>query len=154
MLTLLRPAKAVCLLGSAVNTGIIEVVTIITITRDKTWLGARGGQMRRAILWFVLIGIVAGLVSACGANQKSIFRKVDLENDESVITDAKQRIVTNVKVKGNQPFLGRINPSRIVCTEPSPDVAQAVSTAISALTSTPFQHPLTIPPETIYSVVC
>ncbi len=43
MLTLLRPAKAVCLLGSAVNTGIIEVVTIITITRDKTWLGARGG---------------------------------------------------------------------------------------------------------------
>ena len=34
MLTLLRPAKAVCLLGSAVNTEIIEVVTIITITRD------------------------------------------------------------------------------------------------------------------------
>lgn len=60
MLTLLRPAKAVCLLGSAVNIGIIEVVMIITITRDKTWLGARGGQMRRAILWFVLVVVAPG----------------------------------------------------------------------------------------------
>ena len=68
----------------------------------------------------------------CSGNYGSIFRTFNVDNGESVVTDAKQRIVTNVDVNKTSSFLGRINPSRIVCAEPSPDVAQVVSSAFEA----------------------
>lgn len=66
-------------------------------------------------------------VAAC-ANQNSIFRTPSLDGGDSFITDAKQRVVTNNYAAVAN---GRNNPKRIVCAEPSPDVAQALSTALS-----------------------
>ncbi len=67
MLTLLRPAKAVCLLGSAVNTEIIEVVTRITIYARKS-LAQRGkGQIRKITLQFVPVGILRAVRFLVGA---------------------------------------------------------------------------------------
>jgi len=48
-----------------------------------------------------------------------------------LITDAKQRVVINTKASPHHSFPGRNQPERIVCSEPSPDVAQALSTALS-----------------------
>ena len=57
----------------------------------------------------------------------SIYRTVP--SDQTILTDAKQRSILNVAAAGGP---GRNRPTRIVCAEPSPDVAQAVSGAISA----------------------
>lgn len=59
----------------------------------------------------------------------SIFRTADLESGVTLITDAKQRVVINVPARGANGFN---IPTRIVCAEPSPDVAQALSDSISA----------------------
>jgi hypothetical protein len=49
-----------------------------------------------------------------------------------VFTDAKQRVVTASPVEGHARFFGYIAPKQIVCAEPSPDVAQAVSASLAA----------------------
>ncbi|MFN0190735.1 MAG: hypothetical protein ACKVP5_01985 [Aestuariivirga sp.] len=64
-----------------------------------------------------------------GGCESSIYRTDYLDGGKSVVTDAKQRIVTNTK--GNVSW-GKNRPKRIVCAEPSPDVAEALSKAISA----------------------
>ncbi len=88
----------------------------------------------RCIKWRQTVICAATMVSmmlvACSsANQASIYRRTNLEDRNSVVTDAKQRIVTNVPAEGGP---GGNKPTRIVCAEPSPDVAQAISEAISA----------------------
>ena len=88
--------------------------------------------MKSATLRFAKIGIIAGLVSACGANHWAVYRTVNLDDNESLVTDASQRVITNTKVEEDDIFYGRIRPNRIVCAEPSPDVAQAISQALSA----------------------
>ncbi len=73
---------------------------------------------------------VALILAGCSpAEKSSIFRTADLGSGTTVITDAKQRVVINVPAKGGP---GRNTPSRIICAEPSPDVAQTVSDVISA----------------------
>lgn len=47
----------------------------------------------------------------------------------SLILGAKQRVVTNIDIV-NKSLPGQVLPKRIVCAEPSPDVAQGVSDAI------------------------
>ncbi|MDJ0607412.1 MAG: hypothetical protein QNJ67_00420 [Kiloniellales bacterium] len=65
--------------------------------------------------------------TAC-AEWNSIYRTQDLKN-ESLVTDAKQRVVLNVPARGG-PAVNM--PARIYCAEPSPDVAQALSQSLSA----------------------
>lgn len=74
-----------------------------------------------------LVLALAGCTSS--ANWMSIFRTADLESGVTLITDAKQRVVINVPARGANGFN---IPTRIVCAEPSPDVAQALSDSISA----------------------
>jgi hypothetical protein len=69
---------------------------------------------------------LAVLLAGC---ESSIYRTDYLDGGKSVVTDAKQRIVTNNK--GNV-FWGKNRPRRIVCAESSPDVAESLSRAISA----------------------
>jgi hypothetical protein len=77
-----------------------------------------------------LVASVLILFVGC-ARLDSIYRRPSLDNNHSVVTDAKQRIVTNIKVDPNETVFGRINPQRVVCAEPSPDVAQAISQSVS-----------------------
>ena len=86
---------------------------------------------------FVWTLVATGMVLILGgceseALRKSIFRTTSFDRGISVLTGAKQRVVTNVKanIQG-----GQNEPTRIVCAEPSPDVAQALSTALTAAAS-------------------
>ena len=80
-------------------------------------------------LWFVLV------ISLLGCEQNtSNFRTVDLNEGgkgPSILTDTKQRIITNIDIV-NRSVPGQVLPKRIVCAEPSPDVASAFSEAVQA----------------------
>jgi len=80
--------------------------------------------------------MLAGALLAFGgcASQTRVLKTVDLKDHQGVATDAKLRLVTNLEV-GGQTFAGRIEPRRVVCAEPSPDVAQAISDSFSAAIS-------------------
>jgi hypothetical protein len=52
-------------------------------------------------------------------------------NDKIVLTSAEQRAVTVVGVDYD-PKNRRINPRRVLCAEPSPDIAKAVSSALES----------------------
>jgi hypothetical protein len=86
----------------------------------------------------VLLGLVSGAigVGAC-ANTGTIYREKRLDKGDSLVLDAKQRIVTNFtaepwSINGKDPTTKKdgppryIAPSRIVCPEPSPDVASSL----------------------------
>lgn len=63
------------------------------------------------------------LLAGCSG---TIFNTFDLTKNESLTTGARQRAITNVPVgDGSRP--GQVTPDRIVCAEPSPDVALAVA---------------------------
>ena len=73
-------------------------------------------------------GLTAALISltGCTTAQNSIFRSFDLDDGRSIATDASQRIIINTNTHpSSRP--GRVNPERIVCAEPSPDVASIVA---------------------------
>ena len=71
------------------------------------------------------------LLGGCTENDQSIYRTVDLSKGSTLLTDAKTRTVLNLApASGSSP--GYIIPSRIICAEPSPDVAQAVSKSFGA----------------------
>jgi len=72
---------------------------------------------------------IAGFAIASCENVRSIYRTADLEAGHTIVTDAKQRVIANVPARGLE---GANGSSRIICAEPSPDVAQALSNAISA----------------------
>ena len=52
-----------------------------------------------------------------------------LEQDSAVLTEADKRAIVNVNQ--SNPVHGFVTPDRIVCAEPSPDVAKALSEGIS-----------------------
>jgi hypothetical protein len=52
-------------------------------------------------------------------------------NDQIVLTDASKRAITVVGVKFAEDGR-RVKPDRVLCAEPSPDIARAVSSAIEA----------------------
>jgi len=84
---------------------------------------------------FPMVAIM--LVVAGCAKLESIYRTVDLNEDgkgPSVVVDANQRLVTNIDIV-NKSVAGQVVPKRIVCAEPSPDVASAFSKAIEAAVS-------------------
>jgi len=76
----------------------------------------------------LMLVVSAAALAGCGG---TIFRTVDLNQGESLVMDARQRTVNNLEVQpGSRP--GHIRPRRVVCAEPSPDVALAVANSLSA----------------------
>jgi hypothetical protein len=71
------------------------------------------------------------LLGGCTENDQSIYRTVDLSQGSTLLTDAKTRTVLNM-APGGGSSPGYVIPSRVICAEPSPDVAQAVSKSFSA----------------------
>ncbi|MCU7844686.1 MAG: hypothetical protein KZQ93_12680 [Candidatus Thiodiazotropha sp. (ex Monitilora ramsayi)] len=65
-------------------------------------------------------------LTGCATSPEAINHKFDLTSDTSITTGARQRAITNVAIKpSSRP--GLVDPERIVCAEPSPDVALAVA---------------------------
>lgn len=87
--------------------------------------------MKYRRLLSLAIAVGTSLLVGC-ENLNSIFRTRNLGDGRSLVTDAKQRVVVNVAPGKASTFSGQINPTRIVCAEPSPDVAQALSEALKA----------------------
>jgi hypothetical protein len=75
----------------------------------------------------ILVLATTWTLAAC--TEPSIYRTANFDDGTSSITDAKQRVLVNTP--GNKAW-GKNRPKRIVCAEPSPDVAQALSSAISS----------------------
>jgi len=61
----------------------------------------------------------------------TFFRSKTLGGNESLLTSADLRTVNRV-TPGGRISAGRINPAFVTCAEPSPDVAKAVSSSLSA----------------------
>lgn len=81
---------------------------------------------------------VAGLLlllvcGACSVAPNAVFRteKSNLDKNEFVATDSRLRLATNTQI-GAFSFSGQVDPQRIVCTEPSPDVATALAGSFGA----------------------
>lgn len=66
---------------------------------------------------------------AAGCGQQPVFKTLTLYEDvPSYTTGARQRLISNMPTEaGSRP--GRIEPVRIVCVEPSPDVAATVASS-------------------------
>jgi len=78
---------------------------------------------------------ILNLLVAC-ANSHSIYRTTDLSKNNgdkgnSIILDAEQRLVTNTKFERSRNSQ-YVQPERIICPEPSPDIASSLSTAITS----------------------
>lgn len=83
-------------------------------------------------LRIVRLGLALGCcaaLAACSTQPGDIFRTVKLPDDNTVLIGARQRAILNNPVgEGSRP--GLVNPDRIVCAEPSPDVALAVAQSL------------------------
>ncbi len=75
---------------------------------------------------FVSVSLLAA--TACSTAPPSIFQPFTLDRGNSVATDAGQRVIVNMKTHASSRP-GRVNPERIICAEPSPDVASAVASS-------------------------
>lgn len=99
--------------------------------------------MQSLRLYGVSLVFAATCMGGCGSfGETSIYRHIDLnapEHKPSIVLDAKQRVVTNVPGRSDENFVGRQNPLRIICAEPSPDVANAISQALKATLDTLIQ---------------
>ncbi len=87
------------------------------------------GRSARAAL-----GILGALSAISGCGMFDAYqREHHLKNDEStaLILDAKQRVIIQRTVEPDGDFVARIKPGVITCAEPSPDVANALSTALT-----------------------
>jgi hypothetical protein len=77
------------------------------------------------------LGLALIALSACATPPGTTLKQVDVENNQFVATDARLRMVTNSEI-GTFSRPGLVDPFRIVCTEPSPDVAIAVANSFGA----------------------
>ena len=78
------------------------------------------------------IAILAALaLGACSTQPGTIFRSLTLDDGKSFTTGARQRLISNHAI-GVASRPGRVDPERIVCVEPSPDVAIAVANSFGA----------------------
>lgn len=69
-------------------------------------------------------------IAACTTQPGTVLNRVDLQPDEFFTTGARQRVVTNSEI-GPNSAPGIADPLRLVCTEPSPDVAIAVANSFA-----------------------
>jgi hypothetical protein len=88
-------------------------------------------KMSRAFA-FATLAVFVGSVSGCGLFD-GYQREHHFQNDGSsaLILDAKQRVLTQRKVDPDPDFQGKVKTGIVVCAEPSPDVANALSSALS-----------------------
>lgn len=78
------------------------------------------------------IAIFAALaLSACSTQPGTIFRTLTFDDGKSFTTGARQRLISNIE-PGVASRPGQVDPQRIVCVEPSPDVAIAVANSFGA----------------------
>jgi Skp family chaperone for outer membrane proteins len=76
----------------------------------------------------VVIGTL--FLSACTNPPGTFFKAFSLRDDVSYSTDARQRVITSTEPKdSSRP--GLVDPKRIICAEPSPDVAIAVANSFA-----------------------
>lgn len=80
--------------------------------------------------------MVAAVMSLTACENGTIYKEFMLGSDTSITTGARQRVVIN-----HNPNLmtrpGTVTPARIVCAEPSPDVAAVIASAFGAGLSVP-----------------
>ena len=85
--------------------------------------------MRRYSIRSFILAISVS-VSGCASGPPSVFRQFNLDRGSSVAADATQRAIINTRTHpSSRP--GRVNPERIVCAEPSPDVASVVANSFA-----------------------
>ena len=77
-----------------------------------------------------VIAMFAAL-TACSTQPGAILRELNLNEGTSYTTGARQRVVSNIK-PGIASRPGQVDPLRIICVEPSPDVAIAVANSFGA----------------------
>lgn len=76
---------------------------------------------------YLYVSVLTLMLSACSVN-----KSLDTSRGvATLVTDAKERVISVRDALGGE-YLGRLNPKQVLCTEPSPDIAQAVSDAVSA----------------------
>ncbi len=78
-----------------------------------------------------LFTVLAASIALHGCATNTSLGSAD-DKDRIVITTAKERAITAVSVQPSTDGSRRIQPKRVLCAEPSPDVATAVSDAVSA----------------------
>ncbi len=91
-----------------------------------------------------IIGILGISLSGCSSFW--------LGNGQSVVLEAEERAITNVKVKEtSRP--GRPDPERLVCAEPSPDVSKVVSDSLAFATTIAEQGEVSLSRDSVEGVV-
>lgn len=86
--------------------------------------------MRRSLYIFGFLTLHATSLAGCGGE---IYRTVklnpDIDQSNSIVTDARQRLIS-ITSPGVASRPGLVDPARIMCVEPSPDVAVAVANSL------------------------
>ncbi len=77
----------------------------------------------------IFLGLILSATAACSTAPPSIFEPFSFDRGNSLSTDAGQRVIINMKTHASS-HPGRVNPERIICAEPSPDVASAVASSL------------------------
>ena len=97
----------------------------------------------------IACGAVLLLAGGCATEPRGIFERFDVDNKfESVTTGARRRVIVVRKPKiESRP--GLVAPYSIVCAEPSPDVATAISTSFGTGFSLLGQGSETISGQTV-----
>jgi|GEM_PF-5742616 len=96
--------------------------------RHNTLERSRRSGNRRAAS--ALLCFVALAVSACSISPGAFLETQPLDKDHVVATDARIRGMLTKDV-GAFSITGSVDPKSITCTEPSPDVATSIATALS-----------------------
>jgi hypothetical protein len=104
-------------------------------------------MMAGTVRWTASVGVVAML---CGACSRDVQLK-SLAGGQMLVTTADYRAINQIPV-GGKSIHGRIAPKYLTCSEPSPDVAKAVSTALSVSGSGGVTLPNGVTPEVAAAV--
>lgn len=70
--------------------------------------------------------LFCALLSACGTAPNAILKTEDVPPNKFLATDSRLRLVINTDIAGTS-YAGQVDPKRIICTEPSPDVATSIA---------------------------
>lgn len=77
------------------------------------------------------IAVMLATLAACTTQPGTINNRLNLESDETALIGSRQRAIINIPV-ADSPRPGLITPRRVVCAEPSPDVALAIAQSFGA----------------------
>ncbi|MBI3246895.1 MAG: hypothetical protein HYZ50_10345 [Deltaproteobacteria bacterium] len=77
---------------------------------------------------FFLAGLLS-LLSACAVAPNAYLHQAKLQNHDFLATDARLRVIAETELAAFSTT-GSVDPKRIVCTEPSPDVATTLASSL------------------------